>query len=62
MSDTVMSLLIRRLEERKSSIEQFLAQGGAKSYEEYMSITGRYQAMSEIVEDAKEIEKRFLED
>lgn len=57
-----MSLLIRRLEERKSSMEQFLAQGGAKSYEEYMSITGRYQAMSEIVEDAKEIEKRFLED
>ena len=62
MSDTIMSLLIRRLEEKKSSIEQFLAQGGAKNYEEYMNVTGRYQAMLDMIEEAKELEKRFLED
>lgn len=57
-----MSLLIRRLEERKTSIEQFLARGGAKSYEEYMKLTGSYDAMNDAIEDAKEIEKRFIDD
>lgn len=57
-----MSLLIRRLEERKTSVEQFLARGGAKSYEEYMKLTGSYDAMNDAIEDAKEIEKRFIDD
>lgn len=57
-----MSLLIRRLEERKASVEQFLARGGAKNYEEYMKLTGSYDAMNDAIEDAKEIEKRFIDD
>jgi len=62
MNDSALSLLVRRLEERKASVEQFLARGGAKSYEEYMKLTGSYDAMNEVIEEAKEIEKRFLED
>ncbi len=62
MSDTVFSILKRRLDERKSSIELFLAQGGAKSYDEYLRSVGMYAATNESLQDIQEIEKRFLED
>ena len=62
MSDTMVTLLISRLEEKKSSIEQFLARGGVSSYEDYMKLTGYYEAINEVIEEVKEIEKRFIDD
>ena len=62
MSDTMATLLISRLEEKRSSIEQFLARGGVSSYEDYMKMTGQYQAISDVIEEVKEVEKRFIDD
>lgn len=62
MIDTLAALLVRKLEERKSSTEQFLASGRIKSYEEYMKVTGYYEGINEAILEVKELEKRLLED
>ena len=61
MSDSVIGLLSRQLEEYKSSIELWLAQGGAKSYEDYLKMTAKYEAFEQIEQEVKELEKRYIE-
>lgn len=61
MSDSVLGLLGRQLDEYKSSIELWLAQGGARSYEEYSKMTAKYEAFEQIQEDLKTLEKRYIE-
>lgn len=62
MDETVFSILLRRLEEKKSSIELFLAQGGAKSHEDYVRMVGEYSSTTGMIDEVKDLEKRFLED
>jgi hypothetical protein len=62
MDETVFSIMLRRLEEKKSSIELFLAQGGAKSYEDYVRMVGEYSSTTGMIDEVKDLEKRFLED
>jgi len=57
----MIELLQRQLSEYKSSIELWLAQGGAKSYEDYLKMTAKYEAFEQLQEDLKELEKRYIE-
>lgn len=53
--------LLSRIDERKSSIELFLANGGAKNYEDYCRAVGEYSALNKIGDDIKDVEQRFIE-
>ncbi|MGC4008840.1 MAG: hypothetical protein QM805_07615 [Pseudomonas sp.] len=50
-----------RLTQQKSSIELYLATGGAKSYEEYSRMVGEYSSLQKIESDLDEIERRYIE-
>jgi hypothetical protein len=54
-------LIMTKLYDQKSSIELFLASGGAKSYEEYCRMVGEYSALLKMEGDIKDVEQRFIE-
>lgn len=62
MESTIFALLVRSLEEQKEGIRDYLACGGARSYEDYCRATGQYQAIEMVVDNVKELEKRFIAD
>lgn len=57
----VFSIFERRINEYKSSIELFLAGGGATSQEIYWKNVGKYEALCGIEEELRDIEKRYIE-
>jgi len=57
----VFLVLERRITEYKSSIEQFLATGGAKDQNAYWQAVGQYSSYNKILDDLKEIEKRYID-
>lgn len=60
MEDTVFALLLRSIHERKQALQEGLASGGAKSYEDYCKLVGEYSALQRIEDDVKDLEKRFI--
>lgn len=58
---SVFSLMERKLKEYKSSIELHLATGGAATTDKYWVSVGSYEAYNNILEDLKELEKRYIE-
>jgi hypothetical protein len=62
MNDTVFTLLLRGLTERKQALQESLAGGGAKNYEEYCRMVGEYAALQRLEDDVKDLEKRFIAD
>jgi hypothetical protein len=62
MEDTVFALILRGLAERKSNLQEHLANGGARSFEEYCRSVGEYAATQRLEDDVKELEKRFIAD
>jgi len=61
VSDPLILVIKSKIAEYKSSIELFLAEGGAKTQEDYVKLTGKYEAFRIIEEDLREIEKRYIE-
>lgn len=61
MSDPLVAVIKGRIAEYKSSIELFLAEGGAKTQEDYFKLTGKYEAFTILENDLSEIEKRYIE-
>ena len=61
MTDPLILVIKGKIAEYKSSIELFLAEGGAKMQEDYVKLTGKYEAFRIIEEDLSEIEKRYIE-
>lgn len=57
----IVPTLLSMIRERKSSIELFLANGGAKSFEEYCRSVGEYSSLGKIEDDIKDVEQRFIE-
>lgn len=57
----VFSIFERRIKEYKSSIELFLAGGGATSQELYWKHVGKYDALCSIEEEIRDIERRYIE-
>jgi hypothetical protein len=60
METTVFTLLLRASTEQKQALMEHLANGGAKSYEDYCRITGEYAAYQRMEDAIKELEKRFI--
>ena len=50
-----------RIDDYISSHTDYLASGVCKSMEEYASISGKIRALSTILMDISEIEKRYIE-
>ena len=61
MTDPLILVIKGKIAEYKSSIELFLAEGGAKTQEDYVKLTGKYEAFRIIEEVLSEIEKRYIE-
>ena len=61
MSDPLLSLIKNKIADYKSSIELFLAEGGATTHEDYVKLTGKYEAFRMLEEDLLEIEKKYIE-
>ena len=61
MNDPLLALIKSKIADYKSSIELFLAEGGAKTHEDYVKLTGKYEAFIIIEEDLLEIEKKYIE-
>lgn len=61
METDLFTYLLGRIAERKGYIEEGLAIGGAKDYEEYCKMVGGYAILREMEEEIKEIEKRYLD-
>ena len=61
MNDPLLSLIKNKIADYKSSIELFLAEGGATTHEDYVKLTGKYEAFRMLEEDLLEIEKKYIE-
>jgi len=61
MESDIFLALLRRIAERKEHIEQGLAIGGAKNFEDYCRLVGEYAALNDTEADIKDIEKRYVE-
>jgi len=62
MENTVFALLFREFNDRKEALKEFLASGGAQSYEAYCRAVGEYSALQGAENTIKDLEKRFIED
>ena len=60
MNDPILALIKNKIADYKSSIELFLAEGGATTHEDYVKLTGKYEAFRILEEDLLEIEKNIL--
>jgi hypothetical protein len=58
---SVISILLRSISEQKSSIELFLAGGGARSHEEYCRMVGQYSTLVAMEGEIKALEERYIE-
>lgn len=61
MEIDIVPTILSNIRDRKSSIELFLATGGAKSYDEYCRCVGEYTSLQKVEDDVKDIEQRFIE-
>ncbi len=61
MNDPLLVLIKNKIADYKSSIELFLAEGGATTHEDYVKLTGKYEAFRLLEEDLSEIEKKYIE-
>ena len=61
MNDPLLALIKNKIADYKSSIELFLAEGGATTHEDYVKLTGKYEAFRILEEDLLEIEKKYIE-
>jgi hypothetical protein len=61
METQLIELLLIRVREQKSSIELFLANGGAKTFDEYSRLVGEYSAFCRLESDIKDAEQTFIE-
>ena len=61
MDDTILALIELTIDESKESLEQFLAGGGAETFEQYNRAVGRYEAFSIIERELADIKKRYIE-
>jgi hypothetical protein len=61
MSDSVFSLLGRKLDEYEEDIKTYLASGQAEDLGSYNRLVGRCDLVKIIRQDLEDIEKRYIE-
>lgn len=57
-----MEAIRKRIEEYKGAIALYLTSGACKSMEEYCRTTGKFEALEAVLDDIKDIEKRYIDD
>ena len=62
MSDNIFHHVLTRIEESRTAIAEHLAEGGAKDQETYWRLVGKYEALTVVRNDVKDIELRYIED
>jgi hypothetical protein len=62
MSEGMFYPILRELEDRKLSIQVYLAEGGAKTPEEYWRKVGEYAALIRFESELKDLEQRYVAD
>ncbi len=61
MESDVLPIIREKVKEQKSSIEQLIAHGMAKSFEDYHRMVGEYSALEKIEQELLDIERRYIE-
>ena len=61
MSDTVFSLLGRKLDEYEEDIKIYLASGQAEYLSSYNRLVGRCALIKIVRQDLEDLEKRYIE-
>lgn len=62
MAKTVFDVLIQKYEEDITSSVQFLASGGAQSYDAYREAVGRIRGLQLAVQTTKDLSRSQMED
>ena len=57
-----MEAIRRRIDEYKGAIALYLTSGACKSMEEYCRTTGKFEALDAVLDEIKDIEKRYIDD
>ena len=60
MSGDIFYPVLRELEDRKASLQVRLAEGGAKTMEEYWRSVGEYTALTRLETELKDLEQRYI--
>ena len=61
MEVNVFEALERRLNEYKAEITEYVSGGGVKSMEDYNRLIGKIEGIDIVLNNLKELEKRFIE-
>ena len=61
MADSIFHNLLTRIEESRTAVAVYLAEGSAKDQETYWTLVGKYEALTIIRNDVKDIEKKYIE-
>lgn len=61
MEINIFEALERRLGEYKAEITEFISGGGVKSMEDYNRLVGKIEGIDIVLNNVKELEKRFRE-
>ena len=59
MVESVFYPVLRDIEEQKKAVELHLANGGAKTQEDYWRLVGGYEAISRVEDMLKDTEARY---
>lgn len=62
MADSIFHVVLKRLDESRTSIAEHLAEGGARDQETYWRLVGKYEALGIIRNDVKDIEQRYVDE
>tara|TARA_R110000822_G_scaffold29671_2_gene87081 strand:+ start:819 stop:1007 length:189 start_codon:yes stop_codon:yes gene_type:complete len=62
MSEGIFYPVLRELEDRKLTLQVHLAEGGAKTPEEYWRKVGEYTALIRLEGELKNLEQRYIAD
>ncbi|MGB1651234.1 MAG: hypothetical protein ACPHEP_09410 [Acidimicrobiales bacterium] len=62
MAKTVFDVLKEKIEEDRSSAQEFLGAGGAKDFAQYKEITGLIRGLESCLNHINDLAKNYMED
>ena len=62
MAKTVFDVLIDKITEDKTSVQEFLSGGGANCYAEYRELTGKIRGYDACINHINDLAKNYMED
>ena len=56
------TLIIKRIGDQKTQIQEHLCMGGAKTFDEYTSMVGEYRGLVKVEQEILDLQKKYIED